>query len=202
MKKTKPTEAAQLDRIAWIKAAAVAIAEDGFNGTRILPLAKRLGVTRGSFYWHFEDHAAFVRAFILHWQELQLRAVDAFSHQTTDPVDAYARLLDVVLTDTGPELKRLKVEFALRGYARRDPFAAETITKVDHARAKLFLPIVQGVCDSAEEAQSFAHLLMVQVSGAQHAIAGPNCDAAVLAGMKKAMLKSLAALHAVRATPR
>ena len=194
----KPTDSTQLDQLAWLKAAAVAIAEDGFNGTRILPLSKRLGVTRGSFYWHFEDHAAFVRAFILHWQEQQLRAVDAYQHQTTDPVKAYERLLDVVLTDTGPELKRLKVEFALRGYARRDAFAANAVKAVDLARTTLFMPIVRDIADTDVEAESFAHLLMVQLSGAQHAIAGPNCDAGVLAGMKRAMLKSLGALHALQ----
>jgi AcrR family transcriptional regulator len=196
---SKPTDSAQLDQLAWLKAAAIAIAEDGFNGTRILPLSKRLGVTRGSFYWHFADHAAFVRAFIVHWQEQQLRAVAAYKHQTSDPVNAYARLLDVVLTDTGPELKRLKVEFALRGYARRDAFAAAAVTAVDFARTGLFMPIVRDIADSPNEAESFAHLLMVQLSGAQHAIAGPNCDANVLAGMKRAMLKSLEAMHALRA---
>ncbi len=194
----KPADSAQLDQLAWLKAAAVAIAEDGFNGTRILPLSKRLGVTRGSFYWHFEDHAAFVRAFVLHWQEQQLRAVDTYKHQSSDPVKAYERLLDVVLTDTGPELKRLKVEFALRGYARRDAFAANAVKTVDLARTTLFMPIVRDIADSDVEAESFAHLLMVQLSGAQHAIAGPNCDATVLAGMKRAMLKSLDAMHALR----
>ena len=197
---TKTTDSAQLDQLAWLKAAAVAIAEDGFNGTRILPLSKRLGVTRGSFYWHFEDHAAFVRAFVLHWQAQQLRAVAAYKHQTSDPVKAYERLLNVVLTDTGPELKRLKVEFALRGYARRDAFAATAVKSVDLARTTLFLPIVRDIADSEVEAESFAHLLMVQLSGAQHAIAGPNCDAIILAGMKRAMLKSLGAMHALRAS--
>ena len=198
----KTADSTQLDPLAWLKAAAVAIAEDGFNGTRILPLSKRLGVTRGSFYWHFADHGAFVRAFIVHWQEQQLRAVAAYKHQTSDPVNAYARLLDVVLTDTGPELKRLKVEFALRGYARRDAFAAEAVTAVDLARTGLFMPIVRDIADSPKDAESFAHLLMVQLSGAQHAIAGPNCDANVLAGMKRAMLKSLEAMHALRAKNR
>ncbi len=196
----KPADTAQLDQLAWLKAAAVAIAEDGFNGTRILPLSKRLGVTRGSFYWHFDDHAAFVHAFIVYWQEQQLRAVAAYKHQTSDPVKAYARLLDVVLTDTGPELKRLKVEFALRGYARRDAFAAKAVKAVDLARTTLFMPIVRDIADSEVEAESFAHLLMVQLSGAQHAIAGPNCDAIILAGMKRAMLKSLGAMHALRAS--
>ena len=188
-----------LDQAAWLRAAADAIAEDGFNGTRILPLSKRLGVTRGSFYWHFADHAAFVRAFIDYWRDQQLRAVKAFQHETADPVKAYARLLDVVLTDSAPELKRLKVEFALRGYARRDPIAAKAVATVDRARTNLFIPIVEGLADSTRDAESFAHLLLVQISGAQHAIAGPTCKPAVLAGMKRAMLQSLEALVAMRA---
>ena len=192
----KLADAPQLDKAAWLRAAAAAIAEDGFNGTRILPLSKQLGVTRGSFYWHFADHASFVEAFVIYWRDQQLRAVEVFRHESTDPVAAYARLLDLVLTDTGAELKRLKVEFALRGFARRNTFAAKSVAAVDQARTQLFVPIVDGIADSVAETESFAHLLLVQLSGAQHAIAGPNCDARVLAGLKQAMLQALAALHA------
>jgi AcrR family transcriptional regulator len=198
-KATKSVETTQLDKTAWLRAAAIAIAEDGFNGTRILPLSKRLGVTRGSFYWHFADHAAFVQAFIIYWRDQQLRAVEVFTHESNDPVEAYARLLDMVLTDTGVELKRLKVEFALRGYARRDAFAAKAVAAVDQARTQLFIPIVEGIAETTAETESFAHLLLAQLSGAQHAIAGPNCNGAVLAGMKQAMLSALAALHATKA---
>ncbi len=187
-------ETTQLDKVAWLKAAAVAIAEDGFTGIRVLPLSKRLGVTRGSFYWHFADHPAFVAAFIEYWRDQQLRWVEAYQHTAGDPVDAYAHILDAVLTDSGPELKRLKVEFALRGFARRDSFAANAVAAVDRARTDLFIPIVRDIAGSAAEAESFAHLLLIQLSGAQHAMAGPNCDAAILTGVKQAMLKSLAAL--------
>ncbi len=196
------TDTPQLDKNAWLRAAADAIAEDGFNGTRILPLSKKLGVTRGSFYWHFEDHATFVRAFVIYWRDQQLRAVDAFEHRDDDSVAAYQRLLDVVLTNTTPALKRLKVEFALRGYARRDAFAAEALTVVDQARIHLFMPIVRNIAASDKEAESFAHLLLVQMSGAQLAMAGPSCTADTIIGMKQAMLKSLAALHVMHAMPK
>jgi AcrR family transcriptional regulator len=46
----KRADTTLLDRTSWLKAAALAIADEGFNGTRVLPLSKRLGVTRGSFY--------------------------------------------------------------------------------------------------------------------------------------------------------
>jgi AcrR family transcriptional regulator len=48
----------QLDAAAWVEAALDALAEGGVDAVRVDPLAKRLGVTRGSFYWHFKDRAA------------------------------------------------------------------------------------------------------------------------------------------------
>ena len=188
------TESTRLDQTAWLRAAASAIAEDGFNGTRILPLSKRLGVTRGSFYWHFADHAAFIDAFIVYWRDQQLRSIDAYQHDTTNAVSAYRKLLDIVLMDIEPERQRLKVEFALRGFARRNQPAAAAIDIVDRARIKLFLPIVQGIAFSKKEAEALALLLLIQISGAQHAIAGPNCNADVVAKLKQAMLDSLSAM--------
>ena len=192
------TELTQLDQTAWLRAAAAAVAEDGFNGIRILPLSKRLGVTRGSFYWHFADHAAFVEEFIVYWRNQQLRAVESYQHQKTDAVGAYEALLDVVLTATEPELKRLKVEFAVRGFARLNAEAARAVAVVDRARIDLFLPIVSDIGEDTIEAESFATLLLVQLSGAQHAIAGPNFSAKSLARLKAVMLLQLAAIYAVR----
>lgn len=194
----KHRDTAALDQTAWLKAAALAIAEEGFNGTRVLPLSKRLGVTRGSFYWHFEDHAAFVRAFVQRWRDQQIHAVHAFQHKSTDSIKAYEYLLDVILKDSSADRKRLKVEFALRDHARTDQFAASAVADVDRARTMFFIPIVSEIVASAEEAESFARLLLVQVSGAQLAIAGPNCSSEIVAGLKYAMVKSLEAMHALR----
>jgi AcrR family transcriptional regulator len=199
-RKTKSGEASQLDRTAWLKAAANAVADEGINGTRILPLSKRLGVTRGSFYWHYADHADFVRAFIVYWRDQQLRAIDNFRSPSPDPIKSYAHLLEVALNDSVPELRRLKVEFALRGYARRDAFAAKAVSEVDRARTDLLLPLVRAIANSDEDARSLSQLLLIQISGAQHAIAGPKYDAKVLAGLKRAMLRSLKALYAVNAS--
>jgi AcrR family transcriptional regulator len=191
----KRADTTLLDRTSWLKAAAVAIADEGFNGTRVLPLSKRLGVTRGSFYWHFEDHAAFVRAFLEHWRDQQLHAVNAYQHASGDAVTVYRQLLDDILKDSAKELKRLKVEFALREYARTDAFAASVTAEVDAARINFFMPVVREISDSVEEATSFARFLLVQVSGAQLAIVGPNCNSAMVADLKRTMLKSLEAMR-------
>ena len=40
---------------------------DGIDGVKIVPLAERLGVTSGSFYWHFEDHDDLLRSMLDWW---------------------------------------------------------------------------------------------------------------------------------------
>ena len=69
------TPAGPLDRDAWLAAATDAIADGGFGDARILTLAQRLGVTRGSFYWHFRDHDDFIRSLLERWRDEQLRAL-------------------------------------------------------------------------------------------------------------------------------
>jgi AcrR family transcriptional regulator len=195
-------EATRLDRDAWLREAASAIAEDGFNGARVLPLSKRLGVTRGSFYWHFTDHADFVSALILRWRDQQLRAVSTFNPRSADPIQTYSELLEVVLKDSPAELRRLKVEFALRGHARRDVAAAKVVAEVDRARTELLLPLVRDIAASKDQAESYSRLLLIQISGAQHAIAGPRFDPKVLQSIKGAMVRSLVALYALRQSGR
>lgn len=53
----------------WLNMALVVLNEEGVNGLKVLPLSKRLGVTRGSFYWHFEDRNELLREVLQHWDE-------------------------------------------------------------------------------------------------------------------------------------
>ena len=53
----------------WVEAAFDAMAEGGIDAVRIEPLAKQLGVTRGSFYWHFADRDRLYLAMLRKWRE-------------------------------------------------------------------------------------------------------------------------------------
>ena len=70
-----PTERAPLDRSAWIEAAIDLIATEGVAGLRIETLARKLRVTKGSFYWHFRDRRALQRALLEHWREGRIRDI-------------------------------------------------------------------------------------------------------------------------------
>ncbi|MBL8297061.1 MAG: TetR/AcrR family transcriptional regulator [Rhodanobacteraceae bacterium] len=52
----------------WERAALEAIAEQGVNAVAVEPLARRLGVTKGSFYWHFPTREALLKAALERWE--------------------------------------------------------------------------------------------------------------------------------------
>jgi len=94
-----------LDRDAWIKGAIAILAEHGVERLRVEVLATRLGVTKGSFYWHFESRDALIQAALELWesqeQEQVFGRVDALS-------DAKARLTALVSL-VASELKAHKI---------------------------------------------------------------------------------------------
>jgi AcrR family transcriptional regulator len=53
----------------WARAALSAIAESGVAGLSVEPLARRLGVTKGSFYWHFATRDAVLEAALTLWED-------------------------------------------------------------------------------------------------------------------------------------
>lgn len=52
----------------WIEAAVDVLTQDGIEAVQITALARRLNVTRGSFYWHFESREALLEALLREWR--------------------------------------------------------------------------------------------------------------------------------------
>lgn len=77
----------RLSRTDWVNAALGAIAEGGLAAVAVEPLAQRLGASKGSFYWHFENRDALLTALLAHWEEQYTAAVTAENTQAgADPV--------------------------------------------------------------------------------------------------------------------
>ncbi|MCO6441220.1 MAG: TetR/AcrR family transcriptional regulator [Nitrococcus mobilis] len=77
---------------AWAEAALEIIAESGFDTVAVEPLARRLGVTKGSFYWHFANRQALVQAALEQWERRETDEVLARVAQERDPRKRLARL--------------------------------------------------------------------------------------------------------------
>ena len=67
----------QLSAKDWLDQGLKTLAKSGFTALKAAPLAKAMGVSRGSFYWHFADIAAFHAAILKHWREVAAEQIIA-----------------------------------------------------------------------------------------------------------------------------
>lgn len=88
-------ERGRLSADAWIEAALDLIAEQGVAALAVEPLARRLGVTKGSFYWHFASRDALLEAALKRWetrdQEGLIREADRIADPRERLVDLFRR---------------------------------------------------------------------------------------------------------------
>ncbi len=124
--------AARLDRGAWVEAACRLLAEKGVERVRVLPLAQRLGVTRGSFYWHFASRRELLDALIRLWEEKNTRAV--LEAATRPAQDLPERFLHLARCWLDQSIYDPRLDIAVRDWARHDRRVLELVHKADDAR--------------------------------------------------------------------
>ncbi|WTX00789.1 TetR/AcrR family transcriptional regulator (plasmid) [Streptomycetaceae bacterium NBC_01309] len=88
----------QVTREEWTDAAVAALIEGGVAAVRVDVLAKRIGITRGSFYWYFKDRDALVAAALEAWEQRATTDVIAALRDIPDPVDRLRMLFTQALT--------------------------------------------------------------------------------------------------------
>lgn len=81
---SKP-ERTRLSAEDWELAALQLIAEQGVGALAVEALARQLGVTKGSFYWHFRTREALLHAALERWEQYGEREVLGQIEQITDP---------------------------------------------------------------------------------------------------------------------
>src|ERR1700751_2206294 len=86
----------------WIQAGFAILADGGPNALRIDRLCERLGVTKGSFYWHFADLATYRTALIGAWGSLQDQDRQRF--ETSKDIEPRQRLKYMMQAVVRPEL--------------------------------------------------------------------------------------------------
>lgn len=77
-----------------MEAAYRAIAEGGVAAVAVEPLARRLGVSRGSFYWHFGDRGSLVEAVLARWEAEATGATISVTERIEDPRERLVRLAE------------------------------------------------------------------------------------------------------------
>ncbi len=86
------TERSRLSAADWEQAALDLIEEQGVAAISVELLARRLGVTKGSFYWHFASRDALVEAALKRWEQFDTDAVVAQVDRISDPRERLVEL--------------------------------------------------------------------------------------------------------------
>ena len=147
-----------LDRKAWIQAANDVLAEEGLAGLRVEVLAKRCGVTKGSFYWHFRDRQELLDEVLSQWKEGRIRDVSKQAKtENGKELDQLAHVIDIY--SSSRNRRGIQIELAVRDWARRDAKAAAVVSEVDQWRLKSAKDLFVAAGLPEQEAKSRSLLL-------------------------------------------
>ncbi len=163
----------RLSALDWIQAGFRALAAGGEGAVRVEPLARGLGVSKGSFYWHFADLADLRARMIAHWEERAtadvITQIDALGG---DGFQRLQELMSVALSDRDQPYGGPQTEQAIRAWARTDAAVAEAQTRVDAARMGFLQTLFRDDGQPRGAAETWARLFLYSYLGSAHADPG------------------------------
>ena len=118
----------QLSARDWLDQGLKVLAARGFTALKAEPLAKAMGVSRGSFYWHFADVGAFHAAILAHWREVAAERIIANVEAASDSENPVTLLLRRAFGG------QLALEKAVRTWAAHEPAARNAVQAIDRRR--------------------------------------------------------------------
>ena len=173
-KKSELPESNRLSRDDWLDQAFWAVVAGGFENVKVLTIAEKLKVTRGSFYWHFSDHADLIRSLLLRWK-LQQTALDQKldSQRSGNPVKDLEDVVDAAFSQAGATLENLRFEQALRSLSHQNSEAAQMLVEIDTERMKLFESKFMAIVKDVKKARDLSALLYLAIVGSYQALSRP-----------------------------
>jgi AcrR family transcriptional regulator len=143
----------QLSAADWLDLGLRTLAKGGFTALKAEPLAKAMGVSRGSFYWHFADIGVYHAAILKHWRDVAAEQVIANLKVVSKDRDALALLLRQAFSST-PAL-----ENAVRTWATVDPAARAAVQAIDQRRLDYIETMLKRAGFAADMARARAQIL-------------------------------------------
>jgi len=121
----------------WLEAAYDALLESGVDSVKILPLAKRLNLSRTSFYWFFKDREELLNALIARWREKNtgnmVKRSEAYAESLPEAMlNVFDCWLDKDLFDS-------PFEFAVRSWALQSEDILEEVRQADQTRLEALI---------------------------------------------------------------
>ena len=138
----------------WVRTAQTRLSEHGIESVRIEVLARDLGVSKGSFYWHFRDRNDLLEKLLVHWEDGELDWLNAAAE-----AGAAMRWANFIEKTSDPAGMRLEV--ALRAWARRDERVAARVAALEKRKARLIADVLREIGFTQSAADSGSELVLL-----------------------------------------
>lgn len=138
----------------WLEAAYDALLESGVDSVKILPLAKKLNLSRTSFYWFFKDREELLAALVARWREKNTGSIVKQSQAYAESLtEAMLNVFDCWLNN---DLFDAKFEFAVRSWALQAPEILDEVQRADQVRLEALkrMFVRFGHCETAADVRA------------------------------------------------
>lgn len=150
---------ARLDRLDWIEAGIEVLSLRGVDAVRVEVLARKLEISKGSFYWHFKDRDDLLQAILEEWETRQ-SDWNTEGDVLPNPVERWARLFELF---SRPGYARL--EMAMSTWARQDDRVALRIAEADRRRVAYLSRVFREIGFTSSQAAEWANAAMLLYLG-------------------------------------
>jgi AcrR family transcriptional regulator len=148
----------------WVETAADLLLERNISSVDIPDLCKRLGVTKGSFYWHFNARGDLLTAILNDWRRRMTLDVNVRARKLGASAETTLRYLLGLIRKPRPN-RIGAIERSVRDWARIDPVARSAVIEVDQTRLAFFEGLIQQCGFSQKEAHLRAYAAYALMMG-------------------------------------
>jgi AcrR family transcriptional regulator len=138
-------------RTSWIEEGLRALGAGGPDAVRIETLAEALGVTKGGFYWHFDDRRALLEEILDMWELVSVDEV--IERVESEGGDARAKLRRLSALAASSD-ESLRIDLAVRDWARREQTVADRLRRVDNRRMDYMRSLFGAFCPDEDDVEA------------------------------------------------
>ena len=161
---------AQLKREDWLERGLNTLAENGVDALTIDRICQLMGVTKGSFYHHFQNRETFLEAILSYWEDKFTKQFIEFSQEGLTAQEQLERLHQRVIESYGT------YEVNIRAWAQGDPLAREFQERVDQQRLNFLFELQKEMYSSEKDAMTMAQLQYATLIGSTQIIPGLKAE--------------------------
>jgi len=127
---------------------------------RVEVLARELGVSKGSFYWHFRDREELLNALLADWESSEAAWLDDGQRVSRSAAARWA-----LFVEHSTAVDRRRFEAAVRGWARQDDRVAVRVTAIEKRRQAFIADVLENVGFSPEAAGAWGEIALLVYLG-------------------------------------